>query len=309
MPGLSTHYLFGIKALKNIKGSKLHALIKEYPCVYALGQQGPDLLFYYPSYIKNGNIGVRMHEERTADFFHSMLKYIDKYSENERERNVLIVYFAGFLGHYVLDRTFHPYVYAFSTEGCTLKQHGRHFKIEADIDAYFLKNIKKTHPGFFKGGKTLALSPWEENAIIHMLRNVIFYTYGEKLGRRRLKITLCIMRMVHALLRDKRGIKKRLITSVEAKMLGFQLLGGLVPEYRENKKSKATLNISRDNWKSPWEDEERNKSVPDMLRAAKEEYTGILMELDSLLAGLGKDKKKFIDFIGCYSYKTGRLVL
>lgn len=306
MPGLSTHYLFGIKTLRHIKELELYKLILDYPCVYALGQQGPDLLFYYPRFLRMGNIGVRMHNEGTAEFFYSMLYYIENYARAGRKKDILLVYLSGFLGHYVLDRTFHPYVYAYSMEGSGLKQQGRHFRLETEIDAYLLKTIKRTHPGFFKAGKTLALSPREEKVIIEMLQYAVFYTYGEMLGTRRLKITLCIMRLVHAFLRDKRGIKKRLITSLEIKVFGFQLLSGLIPEYRESAGSKELLNIARKGWLSPWEEKERTMSVPDMLKLARTEYVGILKELNELFGAMGRDRNDFMENVGNYSYRTGR---
>ncbi len=306
MPGLSTHYLFGIKTLRHIKELELYKLILDYPCVYALGQQGPDLLFYYPHMLRSGNIGVRMHNESTAEFFYSMLHYIENYAGAGREKDVLLVYLAGFLGHYVLDRTFHPYVYAYSMEESGLKQHGRHFRLETEIDAYLLKTIKRTHPGFFKAGKTLALSPREEKVIIEMLQYSVFYTYGEMPGARRLKITLCVMRFVHAFLRDKRGIKKRLITSLEFKIFGFQLLSGLIPAYRESSASKEMLNIARKSWSSPWEDKERTMSVPDMLKLARNEYVGILKELDWLFGDKESNRYRFMENVGNYSYRTGK---
>lgn len=306
MPGLSTHYLFGVKTLKYIKNQELYGYIRNYPCVFALGQQGPDLLFYYPGFMKNSNIGVRMHNEGTADFFYSMLHYIENYAKPGREKDILVVYLAGFLGHYVLDKTFHPYVYSYSMEERGLKQQGRHFKLESAIDAYLLKNIKRTHPGFFKAGKTLALSPYEERVIIEMLRYTIFYTYGEMPGRRRLRMTLCVMRFVHAFLRDKRGIKKRLINLFELKIFGFQLLAGLIPEFRETDTSKEMLNITRKSWNSPWEEEKRNTSVPDMLKLARDEYVELLVELDGLFCKSERNTEGFVEKVGNYSYRTGK---
>ena len=114
------------------------------------------------------------------------------------------------------------------------------------------------------------------------------------------------MRLVHAFLRDKRGIKKRLINLFELKVFGFQFLSGLIPEYREPSASKEMLNIARKSWSSPWDEEKNSASVPDMLRLARDEYVGLLKELDWLFGEKCNDNHKFMERVGNYSYRTGK---
>ena len=306
MPGLSTHYLFGVGTLKYIKRLKIHGLICSYPCVYALGQQGPDVLFYYPQILKRHNIGLMMHNEHTAEFFNSMLHYIESYAKTRRDRELLTVYMAGFLGHYVLDRTVHPYVYAYSMKGGRLRQHGRHFRLETEIDAYLLKNTKKIQPGFFKGGKTLALSPQEEKAVIDLLQYAVFATYRIRLSKSRLKATLRIMRFVHAVLRDKRGIKKRMLCSLEETVLGFPFLSCLIADRDEPADRHALLNLKHRKWHNPWKNGHSSRaSVPDMLKRARKEYITVLKEYDGLFEAVSGSRESFLNYIGNCSYHTG----
>ncbi|MBE5947462.1 MAG: hypothetical protein E7261_00385 [Lachnospiraceae bacterium] len=309
MPGLSTHYLFGVGTLKYIKNTGLYGMVLNHPTVYALGQQGPDMLFYYPK-IKGGNVGSLMHKENTAEFFECMLHYIERHSGNAREREVLLVYVAGFLGHYVLDRTFHPYVYSYSLKfNGILKQNSRHFRMETEVDAYLLKSTKKMEPCFFKGSKTLALSSEEQKAVISLLQYAIMSTYGVLLSKRRLKATLWNMRVVHAFLRDKRGTKKRMLVSLEYLVLGCPLISNLISGSVENKRKKDLLNLMRKKWYNPYEkDAFSTKSVPDMLKDARYEYIDILQELDMVFAKLFENKKEFIAYIGNYSYHTGKRI-
>lgn len=307
MPGLSTHYLFGIGTLKYIKKLNLYGMVHNHPSVYALGQQGPDVLFYYPK-LRGGNIGSLMHKENTADFFDSMLHYIEKHSQNTREREILLVYFAGFLGHYVLDRIFHPYVYSYSLRyNGILKQNSSHFRLETEVDAYLLKATKRIEPCFFKGSKTLALSPEEQRAVIGLLQYAIMSAYGVLLSKKRLKITLWNMRVVHAFLRDKRGTKKRMLFSLECCILGCPLISNLIFGRTEAKDTKDLLNLSRERWNNPYEENSfSTKSVPDMLKDARREYIDILQELDEVFANLFESKSEFIAYIGNYSYHTGK---
>ena len=307
MPGLSTHYLFGVGTLKYIKKLKLYGMVQNHPSVYALGQQGPDVLFYYPK-LRGGNVGSLMHKENTADFFDSMLHYIEKHSKNGREKEILLAYMAGFLGHYVLDRIFHPYVYSYALRhNGILKQNSRHFRLETEVDAYLLKSTKRREPCFFKSSKTLALSPEEQRAIIGLLQYATMSVYGVLLSKRRLRITLWNMRVVHAFLRDKRGTKKRILFSVESRILGCPLISNLIPGRTEPKDKKDLLNLMRERWYNPYEDKKAStKSVPDMLKEARREYIDILGELDVLFDEFLRDKNRFIAYIGNYSYHTGK---
>ncbi len=309
MPGLSTHYLFGVGTLKYIKKLKLYEMVQNHPSVYALGQQGPDMLFYYPK-LRGGNVGSLMHKESTAEFFNSMLHYIEKHSGNTREREILLVYVAGFLGHYVLDRIFHPYVYSYALRhNSILKQNSRHFRLETEVDAYLLKATKRIEPCFFKSSKTLALSPEEQRAVIGLLQYATMSVYGVMLTKRRLKITLFNMRIIHAFLRDKRGTKKRMLFSLECRMLGCPLISNLIPARTEPKDKKDLLNLMRKKWYNPYEtDVFSTKSVPDMLRDARYEYIDVLQELDEMFAKLFENKNEFIAYIGNYSYHTGNLI-
>lgn len=309
MPGLSTHYLFGVSTLKYIKKMNLYGMVQNHPTVYALGQQGPDMLFYYPK-IKGGNVGSLMHKENTAEFFECMLHYIEKHSGNAREREILLVYVAGFLGHYVLDRIVHPYVYSYALRhNGILKQNSRHFRLETEVDAYLLKTTKRIEPCFFKSSKTLALSKEEQEAVIGLLQYAIMSVYGVILTKRRLKITLFNMRIIHAFLRDKRGTKKRMLFSLECRILGCSLISNLFQERAEPGDKKDLLNLMRKKWYNPYEkDVFSTKSVPDMLKDARYEYIDVLQELDSVFAKLFANRNEFIAYIGNYSYHTGKRI-
>ena len=117
------------------------------------------------------------------------------------------------------------------------------------------------------------------------------------------------MRLIHAFLRDKRGIKKRMLFSLECSILGCPLISNLIPERTEQKIKKDLLNLMRKKWYNPYEtDVFSTKSVPDMLKDARCEYIDILQELDKVFAKLFENKNEFIAYIGNYSYHTGRLI-
>ena len=48
MPGYVTHYIFGRDIYDHLKDSLLKQNLYINRAVYSLGQQGPDIFFYYP---------------------------------------------------------------------------------------------------------------------------------------------------------------------------------------------------------------------------------------------------------------------
>lgn len=76
MPGYVTHYIFGRDIYDHLKDSLLKQNLYINRAVYSLGQQGPDIFFYYlPAYVLHGhNLGHMAHAQNTNQFFASLLE-------------------------------------------------------------------------------------------------------------------------------------------------------------------------------------------------------------------------------------------
>ena len=118
MPGFTTHYLFGLNSFRELEEPDLVSCIRKFPHAFCMGLQGPDIFFYYlPSYLRSsGNIGQLAHHKNTGVFLIQLLKSKDMFLK-ETEQQIAISYICGFLGHYVLDTTCHPYIFAKSHYG------------------------------------------------------------------------------------------------------------------------------------------------------------------------------------------------
>ena len=116
MPGFTTHYLFGIDACRRLTSTSMHNMIRRDHSAYALGLQGPDLFFYYlPSYLMHRkNIGDLAHRKDTVQFFANLLQSRKLFAGKKHSLSIADAYICGFMGHYTLDCTIHPYVYAFT---------------------------------------------------------------------------------------------------------------------------------------------------------------------------------------------------
>lgn len=114
MPGFVTHYLFGEEIYHQLKCNSQKKNLFYNRSAYAFGLQGPpDLFFYYlPSYaLHRHNLGALAHTTEPRAFFRGLLESYGRLS-SAADRGIAEAYISGFLGHYLLDTTCHPYIYA-----------------------------------------------------------------------------------------------------------------------------------------------------------------------------------------------------
>ncbi len=133
MPAIFTHIQFGKEVAKTLP-KELRELIERHLPTFYLGTQGPDILFYHkPLRSKKKNpirkLGWDMHAETGAPFFEKVAKILDDHPTEGQ-----IAYAVGFLCHFTLDKTCHPFIDEHAVNGLS------HGKIEAELDKrYFQK--------------------------------------------------------------------------------------------------------------------------------------------------------------------------
>ncbi len=105
MPAVAAHYHFGRLAAENAS-NLAKGYISEHIEMFALGTQGPDLLFYHKPLKKNAvaEHGHELHRQSAADFFAPLWQNRSVWSPAQ------IAYLMGFCCHYALDRACHPKV-------------------------------------------------------------------------------------------------------------------------------------------------------------------------------------------------------
>lgn len=123
MPTTFTHDLFGKQVYQKMPG-EMRSLVKAYGELYRIGLHGPDILFYYGMGKNRVNQqGVRLHREAAAPFFERGA-YLVQRDKNE----ALLAYLLGFVCHFMLDSTCHPYI-----NGTVVKEVS-HGEIEKELD-------------------------------------------------------------------------------------------------------------------------------------------------------------------------------
>lgn len=126
-----THYCFGKDVLRRLP-EDIRNFLLEYRDAYMIGQQGPDILFFYrPFFIKNKvcQKGLRMHKR-----FGRELTERARVIYKERKNDHFKAYYMGFLCHFMLDSTVHTYI-----RDAVFKYQVTHSDIEAHMDRYLMK--------------------------------------------------------------------------------------------------------------------------------------------------------------------------
>ena len=146
MPAILTHGFFGRDAYDDVSASRGFVTPQQRQA-FLLGNQGPDPLFYLvadPFVGGENRVGGLMHHVKPARLLSALRDALTMLTRDERP--VGDAYAAGFLCHYLLDRSMHPLVYAYQYALCDAGVSGLdrsdgdevHAEIERDLDEMVL---------------------------------------------------------------------------------------------------------------------------------------------------------------------------
>ncbi len=109
MPTTYAHYRFGTEVYKSLP-RELRESIRPYLGLYCIGLHGPDVLFYYKVRKKNSvsETGFAMHARPGFEFFERAEDILHAVPSVDIAPSMAYLY--GFLCHFALDSTCHPYV-------------------------------------------------------------------------------------------------------------------------------------------------------------------------------------------------------
>lgn len=142
MPEFTTHYLFGKSVLEDFT-PEITEIINSDISAFNWGLQGPDLLFYSPvirDYGKMARAGASLHRLNSEAIFNNMLDFILSYKDDPQYRS-LCSYFYGFVCHYALDSTVHPYVYYLMDKLDGQMTTSRHAQIESEVASLMYRRL------------------------------------------------------------------------------------------------------------------------------------------------------------------------
>lgn len=288
MPGFYTHYLFGRTTYPLIKQNYLRYIINKEKRAYCLGLEGPDFLFYFlPSYVfHKQNLGSLLHEQRTGCFLFHLLQTCDTF-EDPKERQIAEAYAAGFLGHYYLDCTCHPYVY--SLTGFQMKKnqryYSRHIEFETELDRELLDYFLHCRPSQLPQHQIIHLSAQQWDVVSTLLSKAICLTYPEKINNYPiLKTAILSMRLGTYILSDKHGLKRPAVRKVEKLLWGYYPISPLIPT-DSPVMTEDVCNRTKQPWHNPWKPEDTSDAgFLELFEQARRDYLTILAMLDRLFS-------------------------
>ncbi|MBQ2863590.1 MAG: zinc dependent phospholipase C family protein [Clostridia bacterium] len=149
MPDPYLHEHFGADVLKDLSGEITDSIDKG---VFSRALQGPDpwsaIGFLGGKYKKYANRSAVMHKQKTGAFLRSCAEIT-----KEAKSSLLYSYLCGFICHYCLDKTTHPYIIAKSGEfeGTeeTYAYRGLHTRLERALDCLYIRKKYDRTPWHF----------------------------------------------------------------------------------------------------------------------------------------------------------------
>lgn len=313
MPGYITHNIFGRKEFKKIDEGIIKESIRKHRNAFYIGLQGPDIFFYFSGYllINKKNLGSMMHTSGSGEYMTKMLEYITDTSHNVKEfdnnaRETCISYFVGFLGHYSLDRTCHPYIY-WKTDRMHKKKdyHAKHVALETDIDYILCKEYYKKNISDFPYSGMSQLNKRELKALAEMLSKVLESTFHNiRFDYNMAYAVLWNFGCVIGKINDKTGRKEKIVSSIENKLMGHEHFTTLFIRDDYKIKNVDPLNKLKKEWYNPWDETYRaNDSFYELMDKAGERYQELISIVGEVLQDNSSNRKNdFVEKLGNKSF-------
>lgn len=214
MPACLTHYYFAQRVREDLPDKADLDL-----CAYLWGAQGPDFFFCHRflPFWKGESLrpyGNRLHEETPSKVLGAMRKFLKTHPDP-----VYRSYVWGFVCHYSLDCTAHPYINWLAKElaaqrSCETSS-TMHGEIESALDAIILRCETGKLPSEMPLKRTFPKNEGVQRKIAHLYRQVLFTIYGEDVKEEALVQAMDDTHFVFSLVTDRTGLKKRLISRLE----------------------------------------------------------------------------------------------
>ncbi len=246
MPSLVTHHHFAITALKN-SPAYIKACVTENPQIFRWGAQGPDIMYFHnaPMKSKIADIGGIFHSDKTY-------KSIKTLTSIAREINdpTLLIYLLGYICHYVLDSSAHPYVNYVTKHKMGdyfgLSEPALHRLCESEIDAMVITNFITGDQHTYEAFKLLHYNKEDAYTIGELYSKTAWEVYGIKISASQIAKSMKSMKNVYSFLHDETGKRIQQLRAVEKTINQRGMLYTLVRPIKSLECDAA--NLKHDTW-------------------------------------------------------------
>lgn len=284
MPAIITHHLFAREAYAAHRDA-----IGEHPAcerAFCLGSQGPDPYFYLtlrpgtPADIKR--LGSILHQDRTADLIAALRAGAE--GVEGMEGRILRAWLRGFLAHYALDSTAHPFIYATEFALCDAGVPGLtrssgsevHGEIEHDLDeAVLFSKLGCTIVDYRPDREALACEDETLASVGRLMAWAIRQVYGIYTSNELYARAVRMFRLTARVLWDPAGARVGLIAALEhATGETYSVAQSHAHRVRASAHS-AFDNAARAPWRNPWTGTVSTASFADLYNRAQEALPGL----------------------------------
>ena len=250
-----------------------------------VGAQGPDPMYYNLSKEAGKEyryFADRMHDTNTKLFFKSMVSYV-KGHLNTNTYSFMV----GFICHYALDSTIHPYVYhnvgIYQKDKPDTHQYkGLHLKFERSIDAVMIQKDHKIPSRKFKLTREYYPAIDLPDDVCKIMEHTLKNTYGKDLGGMMYcKAVKMMYNNVKYVITDRFGFKKLILRLMNLFTKSEMILKDL--SFFNHVEAYDFLNEQKKVWYHPVTNAPSNESVEDLFEKARVFALELIKEVDAYL--------------------------
>ena len=271
MPDFAVHKIFGEELLPSPQVQNILPGPREL-APWLWGLQGPDPLIFRG---KTAFAGSRMHQGPPEKLFQALTAHLGRLAGPPRDTAAAWLW--GFLAHYVLDRTVHPYVLSKQKElshlipGAT--GNALYYQVETDMDTDLYLLVHRAPVTSMDPSRGMALEPWQKDVLAGMLSAGAWGAFG---------LILPPAEIIRAL--DSAAFTQRLIfrgdKPLRAAARGAEWLlgrrGQLTGHMKGRRPRWDSLNLGRAPWTDPRDGARRTETVPELLEAARRDLLPLM---------------------------------
>lgn len=307
MPNSITHYLFAMDCLDNLQIKSVKDIISKNMDLYILGCQGPNFFTYYsymPIISKNniGNMSELIHRRNINIFLKRMLSYSTNNSyikhifDDSNFHEITMSYIYGFLSHYILDRSMHPYIYSLQfnlRDQYKLKSPRLlHKSIETHIDSLLLNKFKNLKPSQFNKHTDINLSKDELIIICDMYKFLLKSVFNKSILYDDVIKCIETFKKTEQLLNSRGNFYSRFYLLMKKRLSKNSYIDGKI--YSEHKYCvNDLLNENKNTWENPFDNTKSSCSLLEIYDNSIGSYLKLIETLDLYLS----NKKSMIELL------------
>ena len=301
MPSLITHHIFGEDAAQCLPEGLVDG--EEELLAFLLGNEGPD-----PFFVRFRTIPARsstcrhlahdMHASHVTKAFGDIRSSVGHLPvEDERIGRAFAL---GLLGHYMLDRTAHPLIYAqqyalLEQPGLSDASHEIHAIIESDIDSWILWEKRHTTVLEHHPASDLMRTARIDRVGGTIFSQVALAVFGLNVGPEEYGASVSDYQWVYRRIEPAGSTKTRLIGAVERLARPHSMAESFAHRVTESDEC-ASANLERHEWANPFTGEKSHASFADLFEEALATYPQLA---EAFVRG---EKERFDAIVGGVNY-------